>query len=254
LAESDHVDLHDLFDAALHDFDRAQELQDENPVRARQLFLSAAQRFESMAAMGVESGPLEYNLGNCYLQAGNVGRAVLHYRRAERLTPNDPLLRDNLREARSRCLTSIPPSRERRFVQSVFFWHFDTTRSGRLATALTFYGLFWLSLTGRSWVRRRWLSVSASVFGVLTLAVAASLAVSDWTDRNAPPGVVVGMDVPVHHGPGTSYQRRFEQPLQPGTEFKLLERRGSWWNIELPDAQTGWIEATAAELVPQGIS
>ena len=43
------------------------------------------------------------------------------------------------------------------------------------------------------------------------------------------------MDVAAYKGPGTGYQRKFEQPLQPGVEFTLRGRRGGWWNVELPD-------------------
>ena len=57
------------------------------------------------------------------------------------------------------------------------------------------------------------------------------------------------MDVTVYKGPGTGYQRQFEEPLQPGVEFVLREQRGGWWNVELADGKGGWIEAAAAERV-----
>ena len=120
------LDLRTQFEQALTDFDQAQQIHARQPDRARQLFRSAAQRFESIVAAGINNGRLEYNLGNCYLQAGDVGRAVLHYRRAQRLIPGDPLLADNLAEARSRCLTSIKPTRRSALLRSVFFWHYDT--------------------------------------------------------------------------------------------------------------------------------
>jgi hypothetical protein len=63
--------------------------------------------------------------------------------------------------------------------------------------------------------------------------------------------VVIGRDVVVYKGPATSYQRQFEQPLQPGTEFTRREARGQWWNIELPDGNAGWIDSAAAELIPR---
>ena len=97
------------FEAGIEAFDQAQQFITSEPQRARQLFRSAAQHLESVRAAGIVSGPLEYNLGNCYLQAGETGKAVLHYRRAQRLTPNDPKLAANLAEARRRCLTSPVP-------------------------------------------------------------------------------------------------------------------------------------------------
>lgn len=236
-------------EVALEEFDAAQNLLSTNPDRARQLFRSAAQRYEAIIASGVRNGPIEYNLGNAYLQAGDIGRAILHYRRAERLIPGDPLLADNLRVARSRRVTEIKASDRSVLLRSVFFLHYGTTTDARAKLALVAYVLGWVLLGVRLLVRRRWLSVWA----VVSLAVAGSLLVSvqvdRWKDRHAPEGVIVSHDVTVYKGPGEGYQRQFVQPLQPGVEFTLRERRGGWSFIELPDGQSGWIEGTKMMLV-----
>lgn len=245
------VDLRDELDKALSEFDQAQALQLEQPDRARRMFRSAAQRFYSLRAAGVRNGRLEYNLGNCLLQTGDVGRAILHYRRAQRLIPGDPMLEDNLGVARSRCVTSIKPTGRSALLRSVFFWHYRTSVPGRMWAALiSFFGV-WGLLTLRNFVRAGWVTGLAISSVALTLLCAGSLAVSHWSDRNIPGGVVTEMDVVVSKGPGEGYQRLFEQPLQPGVEFTLRDRtRGGWWKIELPDGNRGWIPADAAELIP----
>ena len=242
------------FEQALAAFDLAQEMRAGGPDQARQLFRSAAQRLESIAASGVANGRLEYNLGNCHLQAGDLGRAILHYRRAQRLIPGDPLLSDNLKVARSRCLTPIQPTRRSAFLHGVFFLHYDTSVGTRARAAILLYLATWVLLALRNFVRRRWVTVSATVCGVIGLTLGASIMMSRWADRNAPEAVVTAMDVVAYKGPGTSYQRQFEQPLQPGVEFTLRGHRSGWWNIELPDGKSGWIEAVNAELVPYGSS
>jgi len=239
------------FQKALADFDQAQQIQADNPERARHLFRAAAQRFESLVAAGIDNGKLEYNLGNCYLQAGDTGKAVLHYRRAQRLIPRDPLLADNLAEARSRCLTNISSSRRSDVLHSVFFWHYDTSVSSQTKMAIVLYVLFFVLLTARLLVRRRALTVAALACAFATTALAGSVAATLWADQHAADGVVIARDVVVYKGPAVSYQRQFEQPLQPGTEFTRREARGDWWNIELPDGNTGWIEAASAELIPR---
>lgn len=245
------VDLRNEFDHALSEFDQAQALQMDQPDRARRLFRSAAQRFESIRSAGVRNGRLEYNLGNCLLQAGDVGRAILHYRRAQRLIPGDPMLEDNLGVARSRCLTSIKPAGRGAFLRSVFFWHYQTSVPGRTWVALIFFFSVWAFLVLRNFVRAAWVTVLATASVALTLLCAGSLGVTHWSDRNMPEGVVVEMDVVVSKGPGEGYQRLFEQPLQPGVEFTLGNRtRTGWWKIELPDGNRGWIPADAAELIP----
>ncbi|MBI4718947.1 MAG: SH3 domain-containing protein [Planctomycetes bacterium] len=235
---------------ALAEFDEAQRLLAGRPDRAKALFVSAAQRMEGLLSAGANSGALEYNIGNCYLQAGDIGRSVLHYRRAERLIPGDPLLLDNLSVAKSRCLTTIQSSRGSRVLRSLFFWHFDTSARGRAWAALAAYLTLWGCLAMRLWVPRRAVAVVAVVAGLTATAAGGSLATERWLDRRMPRGVILAMDVTVYKGPGTSYQRQFEQPLQPGVEFTLRAARGAWWNIELPDGKLGWVEGGAAALVP----
>jgi len=237
------------FDQALNDFDEGQKLLAAQPDRARQLFRSAAQKFAGIAASGVTNGKLEFNLGNAHLQAGDLGRAILHYRRAERLIPGDPLLAGNLATARSRCLTQIPAQRGDQVLRSVFFWHYQTSEGGRASLGLIAYATaFALLLAGTLFVRRVCFNLAA-VAGAIALACAASVAVGRWSDRTAPPAVITAMDVVVYKGPGASYQRQFEQPLQPGVECEVRQRRGNWWEIELPDGKTGWIESTNLETV-----
>ena len=71
--------------------------------RAIGSFKEAARRYEQLATDGVRNGFLYYDLGNAYLQARDIGSAILWYRRAGRLVPGDPRLEHNLATARSLC-------------------------------------------------------------------------------------------------------------------------------------------------------
>jgi len=235
---------------ALAEFDEGLQIQSEHPQRARQLFRSSAQRFSSVVAVGVVNGPLEFNIGNCYMQAGDLGQAILHYRRALRLTPRDPMLAENLALARSRCLTAIKPAPGSAFIRNVLFWHYSTSRAERARAAVGFYALTWVCLILRQVGRRRLMFGWTIGGGAMTILLASSVVADHWMDRNVPDGVVTIMDVVVQKGPGQGYQRQFEQPLQAGVEFRLRERRGDWWKIELADRQTGWIHTSSSELVP----
>lgn len=239
------------FEQALREFDEGQQLPAEQADRARRLFRSAARRLGNIAASGVRNGYLEYNLGNCHLQSGDVGRAVLHYRRAQLLIPRDPLLADNLALARSRCLTQIPPARRDAVMRSLFFWHYRTSEAQRAVVGAGCYVLAFGFLSARSFVRRRWLTVLAAIAAAVSLAFAGSIVTGRWFERNEPAAVVTAMDVPVYKGPGPGYQKQFEQPLQPGVECVVKEQRDRWWRIELPDGNTGWVAAETIEQVSE---
>jgi len=237
------------FDQAMSDYDEALAVRETDPDQARRMFRATAQRLGSLAASGIHNGSLEYDLGNCYLQAGDLGQAILHYRRAERLMPRDPLLIDNLREARSRRITNIEPTRRGTVLRNVFFWHYETTWTARIIACLIAYAAFWLLIMLRTFTKRRAITGAAVACLALTALLAGSVASDYGARRNAPAGVVTAMDVVVSKGPGSGYQRQFAQPLQPGVEFRVRERRGEWWRIELPDGKTGWIETSTGDLV-----
>lgn len=237
------------FEQALADYDRAQEIQATEPDEARRLFRSAARRFSAVTATGVDNGYLEYNLGNAYLQSGDVGRAILHYRRGHRLIPRDQFLKDNLQVARSKCLVSIPPSRRSSLLRGLFFLHYETSMASRSRVALILYFAVWPVLIMGHFVVRRPARVAAVICAAFALSLLLSVGISIRTDRNTPAGVIIGTDVVVNKGPGASYERQFVQPLQSGVELVVREKRGGWWNIELPDGQTGWIESSHAQLV-----
>lgn len=237
------------FAEALAEFDEGQKLLNVQPDSARKHFQSAAAKFQRIAAAGMVNGRLEFNIGNCFFQAGDLGRAILHYRRAQRLIPRDPWLADNLGLARSRCLTQIPAARGDNVLRSVFFWHYQTSEWVRMLTCgVAYFGVFFF-LQGWTVTMRRSFWIPAAACALIALACGASVGAERWSQRTSPPAVVIAMDVPVYKGPGASYQKQFEQPLQPGVECTIREKRGPWWNIELPDGKSGWVDAVSVESV-----
>ncbi|MBL7081689.1 MAG: hypothetical protein ISS44_03890 [Candidatus Omnitrophica bacterium] len=64
-------------------------------------FEQAITDYESALSLGLESGPLYYNLGNAYFKYSALGKAILSYLRAQRLMPGDADLKSNLEYAQS---------------------------------------------------------------------------------------------------------------------------------------------------------
>ena len=59
-------------------------------------YVGAAAFYEAIVDKGYISGRLFYNLGNAYFKAGELGRAVLNYNRAQKLMPYDKDVTYNL--------------------------------------------------------------------------------------------------------------------------------------------------------------
>ena len=56
----------------------------------REEYAEAIQQYEALIGQGYRDAAVHYNLGNAYLESGDLGRAILNYLRAEELSPRDP--------------------------------------------------------------------------------------------------------------------------------------------------------------------
>ncbi len=228
-------------------FDQATGLVASDPEQARNLYQRATLRYERILNAGVRNGKLYYNLGNAYFLRGDIGRAILNYRRAERLTPNDPKLHQNLAYVRDQRLDRIDEPQRKRVLRTVFFWHYDlSSRFRALLFGLCFLGL-WSVAAARLFVSRAGLSWAVAILAVLSAAFFSSVSVDAYERAHDRGGVIVAEDVIARKGNGETYQPSFKEPLHSGTEFEFIEERTGWHHIRLHDTRDCWIPEAAAE-------
>ena len=63
-------------------------------------------------------------------------------------------------------------------------------------------------------------------------------------------GVIITDSVKARKGPAYAYAPAFVQALHDGLEFKLIEERGAWMQIELTDGRRCWIPKNQASRLP----
>jgi tetratricopeptide (TPR) repeat protein len=231
-------------------FRQGNELSAGDPEGARALYEKAILSFERIVREGaVENGKLYYNIGNVYFRLGEPGKAILNYRKAERLIPGDLNLQQNLMYARSRCVDKIDPKPRTRVLQTLFFYHYDLSPLTRTVLFVVFFGCIWVCAALHLFFGRRWLKGVGLVFGVLSLLLAGSLAVEATLQSGPGSGVVLAKEVVARKGDSATYEPSFKEPLHAGTEFILIEVRKDWYQIELPDGRRCWIPLEVAGLL-----
>ncbi len=246
----DKVEVWDLYREGESAFRQANEQIQRDPAKARRLFEKAALAFETISREGgIENGLLFYNIGNIYFRLGDMGRAILNYRKAERFIPNDTNLQGNLNYARSQCVDRIEPKPQAEILRTLFFWHYDLGGFTRAWLLAALSSLLWVSagiylLTRRSWLRHAAFSIAA--IGIL---LAGSLAVEAYEQANVHTGVVLEQEIIGRKGDSITFEPTFKEPLHAGVEFKLVEERKGWLHIELADGRRCWIPESAAELI-----
>ncbi len=240
----------DLAQRAADAFQRGLE-QRQRQEKSRALFEQAARNYEELRRRGARNALLERNLGNCYLLAGDVPRAILAYRRGLRLSPNDRALRTNLAAARERVIFLEGSSLGRPPEELRPAWLPNAPRSLFAVAAGGYTGL-WLCLARWFMVRRgRWL---AGGLGGLAIAVGAALLLAAaLRAESSKPVVVIAADgVLLRKGNGRSFPPRYDTPLNRGVEASLLYQRDGWLQIELSGGEIGWVSLAEAVVEQTG--
>jgi tetratricopeptide (TPR) repeat protein len=228
-------------------FDQAVELSQSQPAQAQELYRQAAAGFSALVEAGVHNAALEYNLGNAYFRLDDIGQAILHYSRAQQLDSSDQKISANLEYVRRQVEPAIERSGQDRLIRSLLFLHYGTALRSRFfaAAALSFAGWLLLGLHLR-WPRRGFLVVGGLAIA-LALSFAASVTWQVHEDTRHPRAVLVGSPTILRLGRGEAYDPALQQPLGPGVEMRIIQQRGDWAEVRLPNDQTGWLPSAVLD-------
>jgi hypothetical protein len=236
------------FLAAESRFAEGAKLAGTDPKGAAGAFVDAAAGWRALRDEGLRNSALETNIGNASLLAGDVGRAVAAYRRAIELDPANTRAADGLSDARRRAGTTGGPTGPaggmldamRRVVAIA-------SPDVLLILATAAYFGAWLLIAprvaGRPGPGVRWAAA--------LLVTGAALAAPVWmTRRAASDDAVIVVPSVARNGPSDAiYAEAFDKPLAAGSEVSVLESRGSWVRVKLPDGRDAWVPRSAIELV-----
>jgi hypothetical protein len=250
-AELSPVEVIDLYSESKRMFADARALAPRDPVAAHALFDQSVLRLQRILDEGdIRNGYLYYNIGNAHMLKGDLGRAILNYRRAEPFIPDDRNLSENLAYARGKVMDKIPLSTEKSVLRTIFFFHYEFSPTVRLVFFAGFFNAIWVLLLLRLFgVFNSAPRVALASLGLLSALLLASLVVENLSDGGSPRGVIVATEVVGRRGEATTYEPSFTEPLHAGVEFTFKERRDGWWLIELDDERETWLPSSAVGVV-----
>ena len=200
---------------------------------------------------GYESATLYYNLGNAEFRNGSLGRAILNYERAYRLSPNDNDIQANLEFARSKTTDNINE------IPSFFLASWAGSIIGLLSTngwavlcivlmvvVCTVWALFFLA--------RSYNAKKSSFFAALTLTAILAMAfvnlcMSNNRTNSHDEAIVMMPAVSVKTSPDYDAADKFL--LHEGTKVEVDDTINEWTKIKLADGNTGWTETSNIETI-----
>ena len=86
--------------AALSQANPDQLFQEANQAYDQKDYSAAVDKYKTLLDSGAATASVYYNLGNAAFRLGNLGQAIWSYRKAQKLSPNDRDLKENLEFAR----------------------------------------------------------------------------------------------------------------------------------------------------------
>jgi len=216
--------------------------------RQEELYRKAAELYAGLAAE-TPNGRVLYNLGNARFRAGELGRAIAAYRRAERLLPRHRPTRANLAYARDLAPGGGPGRKPHPAAAAFLFWHYALSLAEAEAMAvLTFLALLGL-LAARRFVdapRRGRLSAPAIAAGIL-FGVFALSSLAKLADSPAGEGVVVAAEARVRSEPTGRAVDLFT--LREGAEVRVTDKSGNWTRVSAGADRRGWVESRDLEVL-----
>jgi tetratricopeptide (TPR) repeat protein len=214
-------------------------------------YQKAISDFESALSMGYESAALYYDLGNAYFKVNNIGKSILNYERAKRISPGDKDIIYNLQLAQLHVVDKIvvPPEH---FIEKTLEVLVQTLSKNQLALILILFHLIWVSaLILRMLVRRAGVKKYArgifAIFLILFLFTSAVFAARLRDDVKNRQGIILADKIEVKSSPAGDATEVFA--LHEGAKVNLHGESGDYYKISLPDGKVGWLLRNSMEII-----
>lgn len=214
-------------------------------------YRKALESYAAIAAMGYESGPLYFNMGNCHYKLGETGPAVLHYERAARLIPGDEDLEVNLSLARLKVVDRIPELPRFRPLVLLERLVFNVPRNALWILMWSSYAVVVAAwILKFLWSRGRKVAGRIVWIGSMMLIVSVSCLVGQIRqERESTEAIILARKARAVSAPGEEGIQVFT--LHEGTKVRIQEVSGSWVEVLLADGNVGWLKADSMARIAQ---
>lgn len=209
-------------------------------------YAEAAAAFSRVADAGVRNGKLDYDLGNAYFKAGDIGRCILWYERALKRLPHDPDLKFNYEYAltftRDQNAGKEPP-----LFRILFFWKFLLSRTQIQWAAILLNLLFW-TLTAVQIIRgKKRYPIIRHVLLILALVFTLTAAYNDYDARFNREAVILPARVSIRSGLTDDATELFV--LHAGTKVRIDREKDGYLRIAFSEGKIGWVKKADVGLI-----
>lgn len=209
-------------------------------------FIEAAALWAEIASDEPHAIDAPINAAQSYLQIGELGQAMLYYRRAHELNPRHEAVQVGLALVRALRVdiqgddNAVLSTLER--LTADIFSYSELTWLVLLAWTSAFF------IGCAAVIRQRWrrAALAAALVAGLMLVL---LVARDLSRRTQPAAVVSAFEAMLYHRPDS--QSVPLSRIYAAAEVRIADRRTGWVLVTLPDGRAGWLIETAIAQVSE---
>lgn len=201
-------------------------------------FKEAAQKYTEVLEAGKESSVLYYNLGNAFFKDGQLGKALINYERAMRLTPRDHDLRFNYNHVLS--YTKNPAAEVEknmliRILNDFVYFYSQDEMVGILNILLGIFIVIHMLSMFLNWSTALQRNLLSSIFIIMVIFGIGLLTKIDQEREKA----IVVKNTEAKFEPKEDSTAHFRLP--EGVKIRIMAEENDWAKIQRSDGKVGWV-------------
>ena len=221
------------------------DYQQANAAYEKNEYTEAADLYRQAIDEGVANSRLYFNYANSLFRLNQPGMAILYYEKAYKLNPNDEDIANNLRFVNAQIVDKIPMMETNVLTKALWYLHASYSINQGLWICLgLFAGIFVaasLALFAGSGLRG-FLYVMIPIWVIGLAVIGPSLFYKIKQQESVQYGIVLKQAVEMFSGPGENFQVLTK--VHEGTKFEIVETRGEWVSVKLPNGKGGFVRLT----------
>ncbi|MEO6166912.1 MAG: tetratricopeptide repeat protein [Chitinophagales bacterium] len=211
-------------------------------------FPEAAGKYEQLLSQGYKNAEVYYNLGSCYYKMGNIGKCILNYERALKLSPKDEDIRYNLKLARLKPVDNMRPVPQ---LGIITWWNdfvsFNSSNGWGIFAIVSVWLCIFVFAASFLYGQRRVFNILVLVFLFLSFSSLALAVHQKKQEGRSAAAVVMVSGAYVKSAPDAGASDLFM--IHEGTRLQILDQVGEWNKIRLEDGKVGWMAKESFERI-----
>ena len=235
-----------IFETANRDYDRGNEIKEQDTAEAAALFSSAIEKYQLLVDDGVRNTDLFLNLGNAHLQNNKLGYAIANYQKSLRCSPWNQQAIQNMEIAMK---ASNPQGLGSYSLSSAFNWISRLPSTVGISILL----VSWTVICIATAIKFSTPSLPLrSLFATAVLCLLLGMGLTRWSTSSQTPretAVAVASEITVFQGSNEATPPVMNSAIAEGEAVRILQERGNWSKIESSSGIRGWVQSEFFEKV-----